>query len=291
MTTKIKKAVIPAAGLGTRFLPATKVIPKELLPIVDKPGIQYIVEEAVSAGVEEIIFVISPDKKQIVSHFQQAPELENNLMQKGQSDLLEKITELNNRAKYTTIFQEKPLGLGHAVSCARKAVGDEWFFVFLPDDLISHEVPCAVQMLHSWQTHNGAMVAVMEVPWDQVHHYGVVKAIPMTASLGKVESVVEKPKREQAPSNLAIIGRYLLPPSIFDCLEKVKPGAIGEIQLTDAFFGLIESRELYAYQFEGERYDVGSKLGFIEANINYALKHEELSKHVHELIRLIAESR
>lgn len=289
--TKIRKAIIPAAGFGTRFLPATKVIPKELLPIVDKPGIQYIVEEALEAGVEEIIFVISPDKKQIVEHFQPAPVLEEHLRQKGQEEFLARVTELNKKAKYTVITQDKPLGLGHAVSCAQKAVGNEWFFVFLPDDLIMHEVPCAVQMLRSWETHHGPMVAVMEVPWDQVHHYGVVKALPMAASLGKIESVLEKPKREEAPSSLAIIGRYLLPPSIFSLLDRVQPGAIGEIELTDALIGLIQENQLYAYQFDGERYDVGSKLGFLEANINYALKNEELGPKVLELIKLIAESR
>ncbi|MDO8520109.1 MAG: UTP--glucose-1-phosphate uridylyltransferase [Deltaproteobacteria bacterium] len=288
---RIRKAVIPAAGLGTRFLPATKVFPKELLTIVDRPGIQYIVEEALEAGIEEIIFVISPDKKQIVEHFQPAPALEKHLQEKGQTEFLQQVTELNHRAKYTVLYQDKPLGLGHAVQCAKEAVGDEWFFVILPDDLISHDVPCAVQMLRSFEGHQGAMVAVMEVPWEQVNQYGVVKALPMTASLGKIESVLEKPKREEAPSNLAIIGRYLLPPSIFHLLEGVRPGAIGEIQLTDALIGLIREEGLYAYQFEGERYDIGSKLGFLEANINYALKNKELGPKALELIKLIAESR
>lgn len=291
MPSKITKAVIPAAGLGTRFLPATKVVPKELLPIVDKPGIQYIVEEALAAGAEEIIFVISEDKKQIIDHFQPAPLLEEFLRQKNQPELLQKIAELSSKAKYTTIYQDQPLGLGHAVMCARKAVGDNWFFVFLPDDLIVHEVPCAVQMLRLWETQQAPMIAVMEVPWEQVKQYGVVKAMPMTASLGKIESVVEKPKREEAPSNLAIIGRYLLPPSIFRHLEKVKPGAIGEIQLTDAFTGLIAEKELFAFQFEGERYDVGNKLGFLEANINCALSHPDIASQAYELIKSIAESR
>lgn len=288
---KIKKAVIPAAGLGTRFLPATKVVPKELLPIVDKPGIQYIVEEAVAAGVEEIIFVISPDKKQVVDHFRPAVELEKCLSERGKRDLLQSVASLNTLAKYTVVYQEKPLGLGHAVFCAREAVGDEWFFVFLPDDLIDHEVPCAVQMLQSWEAHNGAVLAVMQVAWEEVHHYGVVKAAPLTASLGKVESIIEKPKREQAPSNLAVIGRYILPPEIFLILEKLKPGAIGEIQLTDALAGLVKKPGLYALQFEGDRFDIGNKVGFLEANINYALKHEGLSQKAFDLIKMIAESR
>ncbi|MBI2339892.1 MAG: UTP--glucose-1-phosphate uridylyltransferase [Deltaproteobacteria bacterium] len=288
---KIKKAVIPAAGLGTRFLPATKVVPKELLPIVDKPGIQYIVEEALSAGVEEVIFVISPDKGQVVDHFRPAPELEKCLRERGKNDLLQSITFLTDKAKYSVVTQEKPLGLGHAVLCARQAVGDEWFFVFLPDDLIDHEVPCAVQMLKPWEAHGGAILAVMPVPWEEVHQYGVVKAAPLTASLGKVESLVEKPKREQAPSNLAVIGRYLLPPDIFGFLEKIKSGAIGEIQLTDGLAGLAKKGGLYALQFEGERFDIGNKGGFLEANINYALKHETLSQKTLDLIKMLAESR
>jgi len=291
MPLKIKKAVIPAAGLGTRFLPATKVVPKELLPIVDKPAVQYIVEEALAAGIEEIIFVISPDKRQIVDHFRPAPDLEEILKKKGAADYLESITAFSNRATFRVVIQEKPLGLGHAVHCAKEAVGSEWFLVFLPDDLIDHETPCAVQMLKSWETHKGAMIAVMEVPWDEVHLYGVVKAQPMGTRLGKVESLVEKPRREGAPSNLAIIGRYLLPPETFSLLEKVTPGAIGEIQLTDALTALVTKPGLFAFQFEGDRFDVGNKFGFLEANINFALKHEHLSQRTTDLIKLMAESR
>lgn len=291
MINKIKKAVIPAAGLGTRFLPASKVVPKELLPIVDKPGIQHIVEEAIEAGVEEIIFVISPDKKQVVDHFKPTPEFEKALKERNKTDSLRKITELNDRAKYTIVYQKKPLGLGHAVLCAKKAVGNEWFYVFLPDDLVDAEVPCAVQMIHPWKTHEGAVVAVMEVPWEQVQSYGVVKAHPISAKIGKIESVVEKPRREDAPSNLAIIGRYILPPDIFPLLEKGKPGAIGEIQLTDALLGLVKKQGIYAFQFEGERFDIGTKTGFVEANINYGLKDEEVHQKLLDYIRLIAESR
>ncbi len=291
MNQKIRKVVIPAAGWGTRSLPASKVVPKELLPIVDKPAIQYIVEEAIAAGVEEIIFVISKGKEEIVNHFRPLPELEAVLRKKGDANSLRLITELNEKVRYTVVYQDKPLGLGHAVLCAREAVGDEWFFVFLPDDLIDHEVPCAVQMLRSWETHQGATVAVMEVPWEEVSQYGVVKALPMSAGLGKVESVIEKPKREEAPSNLAIVGRYLLPPTIFNLLEAVKPGAIGEIQLTDALLGLAKQEGLYAFQFEGERFDVGDRLGFVEANINFSLKYPHLKDKIKELIKLLAESR
>lgn len=291
MNSKIRKVVIPAAGVGTRFLPASKVVAKELLPIVDKPAIQYMVEEAISAGIEEIIFVISKGKEDIVAHFQAMPELEQFLLKKGDQNGLKRVTELNNKAKYTTVYQDQPLGLGHAVLSARRAVGDEWFFVFLPDDLIDFETPCAVQMMKVWEAHQQAMVAVMEVPWEEVKQYGVVKAIPISTHLGKIESVVEKPKREEAPSNLAIVGRYLLPPNIFTHLEQVKPGAIGEIQLTDALVGLVSQRDLLAYQFDGERFDVGNKLGFVEANIHYAVKQQDIRNKALEIINLIAESR
>lgn len=290
-TPKIRKAVIPAAGLGTRFLPATKMVAKELMPIVDKPSIQLIVEEAIAAGLDEIIFVISPDKQAVLNHFLPAPELEAHLLKKNQTELLEKITPFKGKAKFSFVIQDKPLGLGHAVACAREAVGGEWFFVFLPDDLVQHDVPCALQMVEAWPSHKKAMVAVMEVPWEQVNQYGVVKALPMTASLGKIETVVEKPKREEAPSNLAIIGRYLLPPEVFSCLDLVKPGAAGEIQLTDALVQLIDNPGLFAFQFEGERFDVGNKLGFVEANINYALQDPAIAPQILKMIKLLAESR
>lgn len=288
---KIKKAVIPAAGLGTRFLPATKVVPKELMPVVDKPAIQYIVEEAIAAGVEEIILIISPGKESVAQHFASFPALEAALTKKGDLKNLARVTELNNKVKYTVVYQNEPKGLGHAVLQAKEAVGDDWFFVFLPDDLIEHEVPCAVQMLQSWEAHGGATIAVTQVPWEEVSKYGVVKAQPMAASLGKIESVVEKPKRDEAPSNLAIIGRYLLPSAIFSHLEKVTPGAIGEIQLTDALLELVKGKGLYAFEFAGERFDTGSKFGFVEANIHYALKNPELSEPTQALIKLLAGSR
>lgn len=286
---KIKKAVIPAAGLGTRFLPASKVVPKELFTIVDKPCIQYIVEEGIAAGIEEFIFVLSRDKMAVLDHFRPHPELEEHLRQKNKSDF--SITSLQNKAKFSCVFQDKPLGLGHAVLCAKDAVGSDDFFVFLPDDLIDHEVPCAVQMLKVWENHPSALVAVMEVPWNKVSSYGVVKALPISASLGKVESVIEKPKREEAPSNLAIIGRYLLPAKIFSFLEQTKPGAVGEIQLTDALLKLVQEEELIALQFEGERFDVGTPLGFVEANVNYAWKRDDLKNSIVEYIKILAESR
>lgn len=288
---KIKKAVIPAAGLGTRFLPASKVIPKELLPIVDRPAIQYIVEEAIEAGIEEIIFVISAGKESVLQHFQHHPALEAALTKKGDTKKLADISTLCDKAKFSCVYQDKPRGLGHAVLCAKEAIGDENFFVFLPDDLVDHEVPCAVQMTRSFASHGQAMVAVMEVPWEDVSKYGVVKALPTSAGLGKLESVIEKPKREDAPSNLVIIGRYLLPPSIFSYLEKVTPGAIGEIQLTDAILELVKNDGAYAFQFEGTRFDTGNKLGYVEANLNYALQDPDIGDKVKELIKLYGESR
>lgn len=291
MEQKIKKAIIPAAGLGTRFLPATKVLPKELLPIVDKPGIQLIVEEALEAGITEIILVISRDKEQIANHFRSSPVLEEHLQEKKLSESVDKMRRLVDQAEYRVIYQDKPLGLGHAVLCAREMVKKEWCMVLLPDDVIDSDVPCSLQMLRSWEDHKQALVAVMEVPWEEVHLYGVVKALPMADQLGEIEKVVEKPRREEAPSNLAIIGRYLLPPEIFDFLTRVKPGTGGEIQLTDALVGLVKKKGLYAFQFSGERFDVGNKFGFLEANLNYALKHEEIGPKTRELIHLIAESR
>ncbi|EKD41426.1 MAG: hypothetical protein ACD_73C00724G0008 [uncultured bacterium] len=287
MHPKIKKAVIPAAGLGTRFLPATKSIPKELIPVVDKPGIQYIVEEAIQAGVEEIILVLSKEKEQVLKHFLPNEELNKILIAKNKYHLIESLESIHKKVTFKVAYQNEPLGLGHAVLCAKELVGDDWFFVFLPDDLIDHEVPCAVQMVRSWETHQSAMMAVMEVPWEQVESYGVVKAHPMTPTLGKVENVIEKPKRDVAPSNLAIIGRYLLPGKIFGHLEKVKPGAIGEIQLTDALLHLAREDTMYAYQFDGDRYDIGNKLGFIEATINLALNDQEIKSQVLDMIKIL----
>lgn len=291
MQPTITKAVIPAAGLGTRFLPATKVVPKELMPIVDRPAIQYVVEEAVSAGLTEIIFVLSHGKEQVADHFKPNPQLENHLDKKGMPHLLDSVLELQKKATFKVVYQDAPLGLGHAVLCAEKAIGDESFFVFLPDDLIDHHQPCAAQMLENHKNYPGGMVAVTEVSWDEVRQYGIVKASPITSHLGRVENLVEKPKREDAPSNLAIIGRYLLPSKIFSYLKETKPGAIGEIQLTDALLRVAKTEPFYAYQFEGERFDVGNKLGFLEANIHFALNQPELAKPIKELLGIFAERR
>ncbi|OGQ08815.1 MAG: hypothetical protein A3G32_06575 [Deltaproteobacteria bacterium RIFCSPLOWO2_12_FULL_40_28] len=291
ITSQITKAVIPAAGLGTRFLPASKVVAKELMPIVDRPSIQYIVEEALEAGLTEIIFVLSRDKSKILEYFEDNPTLNHFLSDRGKLHLLDDLKKFQKHCRFQVVYQDKPLGLGHAVSCAKEAIGNEWFFVFLPDDLIDNSPSCAQQMLEAWKTYQGAMVAVMEVPWEEVKHYGVVKAQPISSFVGKVETVVEKPKREEAPSNLAIIGRYLLPPEILPLLAQVGIGALGEIQLTDGLLKLAKNKGMYALQFEGERYDVGNKLGFVEANLAYALKREEMKKEVLDIISLLATSR
>lgn len=289
--SQITKAVIPAAGLGTRFLPASKVVPKELMPIVDRPSIQYIVEEALEAGLTEIIFVLSRDKIKILEYFEDNPNLDRFLSDRGKLNLLDDLKKFQKHCRFQVVYQDTPLGLGHAVSCAQKAIGNEWFFVFLPDDLIDHSPSCAQQMLEAWETYQGAIVAVMEVPWEDVKHYGVVKAQPISSQVGKIETVVEKPKREEAPSNLAIIGRYLLPPELLPLLAQVEKGALGEIQLTDGLLTFAKNNSLYALQFEGDRYDVGNKLGFVEANLAYALKREEMREKVLEMISLLATSR
>lgn len=291
MEPTITKAVIPAAGFGTRFLPATKVVPKELMPIVDRPAIQYVVEEAILSGLTEIIFVLSRGKEQVANHFKPNPELDDYLKEREKSHFLDSIKTLQEKATFKVVYQDAPLGLGHAVLCAEKEVGHNPFFVFLPDDLIDHPKPCALQMIDQYKTYPGGMVAVTEVSWDEVRQYGIVKASPITSHLGRVENLVEKPKREDAPSNLAIIGRYLLPSKIFSYLKETKPGAIGEIQLTDALLSVAKSEPFYAYQFEGERFDVGNKLGFLEANIHFALNQPELAKPIKELLGIFAERR
>lgn len=291
MVPVIRQAIIPAAGWGTRFLPATKAFPKELATVVDKPSIQYIVEEGMVAGIEEFVFVISHGKESILEHFAENAELEAILREKGRTKALASITQFKGRARFRAVYQEQALGLGHAVLMAATTITDDWFFVFLPDDIIDNEVPCALQMRHEFEQQQQAMVAVMPVPWERVHEYGVVRAEPITTHIGKVSQFIEKPKREAAPSNLAIVGRYLLPKKLFSLLEKSKPGAIGEIQLTDALQGLIDSPGIVAFKFEGDRYDVGNPLGFLEANIQLALKHPDLQEDVNQLIHLLAESR
>ncbi|OWR27538.1 UTP--glucose-1-phosphate uridylyltransferase [Saccharibacillus sp. O23] len=277
-TQKIRKAIIPAAGLGTRFLPATKAMPKEMLPIVDKPTIQYIVEEAVKSGIEDIIIVTGKEKRAIEDHFDTSFELEHNLEENEKWEMLEEVRRAADMADIHYIRQKEPKGLGHAIWCARKFIGNEPFAVLLGDDIVESDTPCLKQMLDVFDKHQASIVGVQEVPWEDVFRYGIVDSQPIEGESRtfKANGLVEKPKREDAPSNLAIMGRYVLTPEIFEILENQPTGAGGEIQLTDAIATLGQSQEVLAYNFEGQRHDVGVKIGFIETTIHYALKNDEM---------------
>jgi UTP--glucose-1-phosphate uridylyltransferase len=270
----IKKAVFPAAGFGTRFLPATKAIPKEMLPLVDKPLIQYTVEEAKASGIEEIIFITGMGKSAIEDHFDTSVELELLLKEKGKSEILKEMEKLSD-LHFAYTRQKKPLGLGHAVHCAKLLVGDEPFAVLLGDDIIDSKVPALKQMMDVFNKYKGSIVAVQKVPDNQTHLYGVIDGEEVEKGVYKVRDLVEKPK-ENPPSNLAIIGRYILAPEIFGCIERTKRGSGGEIQLTDAIRELLKEQDVYAFEFEGDRYDAGDKLGFLKANISFALKRDGL---------------
>jgi UTP--glucose-1-phosphate uridylyltransferase len=275
---QVRAAVFPVAGRGTRFLPATKASPKEMLPIVDKPLIQYAVEEAIAAGATKLVFVTGASKRAIEDHFDTDAELERALTVAGKTDLLESIKGIvpaNVSCVY--IRQGEPLGLGHAVLCARPAVGDEPFFVHLADDLIAGEPPCLKQMANEYGNHGSSVVAVEEVPHEHTSSYGIV-AVEDSASGQRITKIVEKPKPEDAPSNLAVVGRYLLAPEIFDKLEKTGRGAGGEIQLTDAIADLLQDADVFAYSFSGDRYDCGSKLGYLQATVAYGLAHSEIGE-------------
>jgi len=274
---KVKKAIIPAAGLGTRFLPATKAMPKEMLPIVDKPTIQYIVEEAVASGIEDIIIVTGKGKRSIEDHFDHAFELENNLFSKGKFDLLDEVRRPSN-VDIHYIRQKEAKGLGHAVWCARNFIGDEPFAVLLGDDIVQSPTPCIRQLAEQFEQFQRSIIGVQTVPSNQTHRYGIVAPLKRTDRLYEVDYFVEKPLAGQAPSRLAIMGRYILTPEIFDFLEHQEEGAGGEIQLTDAIQKLNVSQGVYAYDFEGIRYDVGEKLGFIMTTLDFALQNEELRK-------------
>jgi UTP--glucose-1-phosphate uridylyltransferase len=272
----VKKAIIPAAGLGTRFLPATKAMPKEMLPIVDRPTIQYIVEEAIQSGIEDIIIVTGKGKRAIEDHFDHAFELEKNLYEKGKWDLLEKVQQTSNMADIHYIRQKEPLGLGHAVWCARKFIGDEPFAVLLGDDIVEAETPCIKQLMRVYEKTGSSVIGVQPVPLEESHRYGIIDPVYKNDRLYEIKNLIEKPKKGQAPSNLAIMGRYILTPDIFGYLEKQERGAEGEIQLTDAIQKLNKIQRVYGYNFDGKRYDVGEKLGFILTTIEFALKNEEL---------------
>jgi len=272
---KVRTAVIPAAGLGTRFLPATKAQPKEMLPIVDKPCIQYIIEEAIDSGIEDILIITGRNKRAIEDHFDRAVELELTLKAQGKYDLLGLVQELS-RVTIHYVRQKEPKGLGHAVLCAKHFVGDEPFAVLLGDDIMDAEVPVLKQLMDVYEDCGGSVLGVQEVPREKVSSYGVVKPVPVKDHLWRAEDLVEKPLVAEAPSRLAVLGRYIITPEIFEILEHTEPGRGGEIQLTDALKKLAEREPVYAYEFEGRRYDSGDKQGFLEATVDFALKRPDL---------------
>ena len=277
MSKKIRKAIIPAAGLGTRFLPATKAQPKEMLPIVDKPTIQYIIEEAVASGIEEILIITGRSKKCIEDHFDKSVELELELEKSGKEQMLKMVREISDMVDIHFIRQKEPRGLGHAISCAKTFVGNEPFAVLLGDDIVYNEgKPCLKQLIDCYDEYNTSVLGVQTVEAKDVNKYGIVNGIHIEDRVYKVKGLVEKPAVEEAPSNVAILGRYIITPRIFKILEETKPGKGGEIQLTDALLNLISEEAMYAYDFEGTRYDVGDKLGFLKATVEYALRREDL---------------
>ncbi|WP_251139124.1 UTP--glucose-1-phosphate uridylyltransferase GalU [Exiguobacterium sp. s142] len=290
MTIKrVKKAVIPAAGLGTRFLPATKAMPKEMLPIVDKPTIQYIIEEAVESGIEDILIVTGKGKRAIEDHFDSVPELEQQLIEKGKSEFLKLVEETTN-INIHFIRQSKPRGLGHAVLQAKAFIGDEPFVVMLGDDIVQADVPCTRQLIEQYNKAESSIIGVQPVSRDVTHRYGIVDIqSSLEGGLHKVESFVEKPAPGTEPSNLAILGRYLFTPQIFKFLETQAPGAGGEIQLTDAITRLNEVQPVFAFEFTGKRYDVGEKLGFIQTTLEFALAREDLRDDVLKMMTQLVE--
>ncbi|PEP18983.1 UTP--glucose-1-phosphate uridylyltransferase [Bacillus wiedmannii] len=275
----VKKAIIPAAGLGTRFLPATKAMPKEMLPIVDKPTIQYIVEEAIQSGIEDIIIVTGKGKRAIEDHFDHSFELEQNLLEKGKHEILKKVQE-SSKINIHYIRQKEPKGLGHAVWCARKFIGNEPFAVLLGDDIVQAETPCLRQLMDQYEATQSSVIGVQTVPETETHRYGIIDPLVQKGRSYQVSKFVEKPAKGTAPSNLAIMGRYVLTPEIFTFLENQQTGAGGEIQLTDAIQRLNEIQRVFAYDFEGKRYDVGEKLGFIQTTIEMALQHDGLKNEL-----------
>lgn len=287
---RVRKAIIPAAGLGTRFLPATKAMPKEMLPIVDKPTIQYIVEEAVAAGIEDIIIVTGKGKRAIEDHFDFAHELEQNLVEKGKLDILDKVRYATNLADIHYIRQKEPKGLGHAVWCARNFIGDEPFAVLLGDDIVQSETPCLKQLINIYEETRSSVIGVQSVPDEETHRYGIVEPSVQDGRRYQVNNFVEKPKLGTAPSNLAIMGRYILTPEIFMFLEQQETGAGGEIQLTDAIQKLNQIQRVFAYDFEGKRYDVGEKIGFVKTTLEFALQEPSLREEILSFMDKILEA-
>nr|WP_295601905.1 UTP--glucose-1-phosphate uridylyltransferase GalU [uncultured Terrisporobacter sp.] len=285
MNKNIKKAIIPAAGLGTRFLPATKAQAKEMLPIVDKPTLQYIIEEAIESGIEEILIVTGRNKKSIEDHFDRSVELELELEQKGKTAMLEMVQDISNMVNIHYIRQKEPKGLGHAIHCAKSFIGNEPFAVLLGDDIVDASTPCLKQMIDAYDEYKTTVLGVQEVARENVDKYGILDVKHIEDRVYKVKDMVEKPSIEEAPSNIAILGRYIITPEIFNILENQAPGKGGEIQLTDALQTLATKEAIYAYNFEGRRYDVGDKLGFLEATVDFALKRPELRDDFIEFLK------
>lgn len=275
---KVRKAIIPAAGLGTRFLPATKAQPKEMLPIVDKPTLQYIIEEAINSGIEEILIITGRNKKSIEDHFDKSIELEMELEKSGKQELLEMVRYIGDMINIQYIRQKEPRGLGHAILCAKSFINDEPFAVILGDDIVDAKKPCLKQLIDVYNEYNTTIIGVQKVDEKDVGKYGIVQEKYIDDRIYLIKDLVEKPEVDKAPSNIAILGRYILKPDLFEILENQKPGKNNEIQLTDALKTLCERQAMYAYEFEGKRYDVGEKFGFLQATVEFALKNDELKE-------------
>ncbi|MEW6066180.1 MAG: UTP--glucose-1-phosphate uridylyltransferase GalU [Bacillota bacterium] len=286
---RVRKAIIPAAGLGVRFLPATKAQPKEMLPIVDTPTIQYIIEEAVDSGIEDILIVTGRNKRAIEDHFDKSLELEVQLGSKQKHELLGLVRDISEMVDIHYIRQKEPLGLGHAVYCARKFIGDEPFAVLLGDDVIRSKVPCLKQMINLYEEVRYTVLGVQEVPQEHVNRYGIVEATTECEGVCRIYDLVEKPEIDQAPSRLAVMGRYILSPRIFNILATTRPGAGGEIQLTDALKKLVHAEAIYGCLFEGKRYDVGDKLGYLKATVEFALERPDLAEEFRKYLKEIVE--
>lgn len=284
---KIRKAIIPAAGLGTRFLPATKAQPKEMLPIVDKPTIQFIIEEAIQSGIEEVLIVTGRNKRSIEDHFDKNYELELALKTKGNYELLSLIEDISNMVNIHYVRQKEPKGLGHAIYCAKSFVGNEPFAVLLGDDIVANPVPCLKQLIDVYEKVNTSVLGVQPVKMEDVDKYGVINGHKIADGLYEVKGLVEKPSIDQAPSNIAILGRYIINPEVFKILETTKPGKGGEIQLTDALMELLNTQKIYAYCFTGRRYDVGNKLGFLKATTEYALSRPDLRSDFLSYLKIV----
>ena len=286
---RVKKAIIPAAGLGTRFLPATKAIPKEMLPILDVPTLQIIIEEAVNSGITDILIITGRNKQAIENHFDKNVELELNLEKNKKYDYLEEINRITDLANIHYIRQKEPLGLGNAISYGKSFIGDEPFAVLLGDDIVYSDVPVTRQLIDAHEKYGTSIMGVQEVAEDQINKYGAIDGIKEADRTYLIEKMVEKPKVEEAPSNIAILGRYIITPKIFEILETQEPGVGGEIQLTDALNNLLQYEKMYAYEFQGNRYDVGSKMGFLKATVRAGLKNEELREefleHLEEIVK------